>query len=209
MYKIRDSLIEQEIKKSKSEKKFSIILLVVVVVFFLVALLNTYVFGTVIVYGPSMENTLYTGDVLKVNKLKSPDRGDIIVIAGENSSAWIIKRVIGLPGDTVKIREGYVYLIKANSTQEILLQEDYVKEQGKTYCPANPSMGEIELAKQERVFEVGENEIFYLGDNRMNSSDSRKETYLCCNFNQIVGVVEDWALQARGIIKFFNFLSFN
>jgi signal peptidase I len=105
---------------------------------------------------PSMQNTLIAGQRLLVVKflgnLNPPHRGDIIIlrppIAPETE---YVKRLIGLPGDTIEIKNGKVYL------NSIALDEPYIKETPKyTYGP----------------FTVPENNYFVLGDNRNNSADS-------------------------------------
>lgn len=105
--------------------------------------------------GSSMEPTLHTGEFVIVNKLSyklgSPQIGDVIVFHfPRDIEQEYIKRVIGLPGDTVEVKNGRVYV---NSQP---LKEDYIA--------ASPSY--------ERSWQVPPNSLFVLGDNRNNSSDS-------------------------------------
>ncbi len=107
--------------------------------------------------GSSMEPTLHAGQYLIVNKavywLHPPERGDIVVFEYPRApNRDFIKRVIGLPGEEVEVRNGVVYI---NGKR---LYEPYIS------APSNRSFG-------PRV--VGPNEYFVLGDNRPNSSDSR------------------------------------
>jgi len=110
-----------------------------------------------IVNGSSMEPYLHDGQRLVVNKaiyrLDHPERGDIIIFhPPHNAGATpFIKRVIGLPGDTVEIKKGTVYI---NGDP---LDEPYIKE-----LPA------YTLSKEE----ISGNSYFVLGDNRNNTSDS-------------------------------------
>ena len=105
------------------------------------------------VEGVSMEPTYYDGNILLVNRLDNPDRGDIVTFKSQNRN--LIKRIIGVPGDIVKIENSIVYV---NGKP---LEEEYIKEP--TFDSGNAS-SEIKLA---------EDEYFVLGDNRNNSIDSR------------------------------------
>lgn len=192
MIKIKDSLVELEIKKARSDRRFLLAVAFFLAVIMLFSALNTYVLFNVYVFGPSMENTLQTGDVLIVNRYKKVERGDIVVISGakEGSDDWLIKRVIAIEGETVEIKDGYVFI-----NDRILYSEPYVKEMKVTFVPEG----------QPSKIEVGESEIFYLGDNRLNSSDSRN--YGTCKESQIVGVVEDWSIKIkRPLGKVYKFL---
>lgn len=108
--------------------------------------------------GYSMEPNLHQGQYLIVNKavyrwLHPPERGDIVVFESPGSrNRDFIKRIIGLPGEKVEIRNGVVYI------NDEPLPEPYLNEQGHGNYP--PTV-------------LGPNEYFVLGDNRNNSSDSR------------------------------------
>lgn len=107
------------------------------------------------VEGPSMEPNLHEGQYLIINKvvyrLHPPHRGDIIVFEHpRNTGRDLIKRVIGLPGETVDIRDGKVYI------NDVLIKEPYV-----AYSSGYSSR-----------YLLGPDEFFVLGDNRPNSDDS-------------------------------------
>lgn len=190
MHKINKSLMERALEKSKSDFKFLIVVAILVLVMFVVVMLNTFVYFNVQVKGASMNPTLYTNDVLVANRYKTPTYGSIIIISGEKENGdWLIKRVIAKGGDTVDIRNGYVYVKYKNSSEFIKLEESYVKKQGTT----------DERDWQKRT--LTDVEIFYLGDNRENSSDSRNALYGTCDISQVIGVVEDWSLAFKGFHK--------
>ena len=129
-------------------------IIMAVVIFFLI---QTTVQSFIII-GPSMNDSFQERDRLLILKdriayaFHEPERGDVIVfLPPGNRRGDYIKRIIGLPGDTVEVKAGSVYI------NGIKLIEPYIKDYpGYTYAPAN----------------VPENSYFVLGDNRNNSSDS-------------------------------------
>jgi signal peptidase I len=115
-----------------------------------------------VVEGESMYPTFDSGDYLIVDeltyRLHNPHRGDVIVFRYPNNpDVFYIKRVIGLPGETVSIKEGKVSILKADGTT-ITLDEPYVVAEDATYT-------------ENTV--IGPDEFFVMGDNRPRSSDSR------------------------------------
>lgn len=126
-----------------------------VVIFFLIqATAQTF-----IVVGASMEPSFHDGQRLIVNKavyyLHEPERGDVVVFqAVNNRQGDYIKRIIALPGDTVEVKTGAVYI---NGSQ---LDESYIK---------NPPRYTIEQQK------IPKTSYFVLGDNRDNSDDSHND----------------------------------
>ena len=130
----------------------------------------------VVVHETSMPDTLQPGDYLLMNKKiyrhNEAERGDIVVLHSnltqENGrEKLLIKRVIGLPGDTVFIKDNSVYI------NGELLEEDYIREPG--VVP-----GEVDIT-------VPEGEYFVMGDNRGNSIDSRSEEVGCVKHSELVG----------------------
>ncbi len=187
----QQNLIENEAEvdqeKAKKEKRGNIIFFCIIgffiLLFSVILYLNVNVFFLVKVDGDSMNPTLESGNVVTVNRKLTPEHGDIVIIEGEKKTAYLIKRVIAKEGDTVEIIDGGVYL------NGKVLEEDYVKKQSSTFATGKYTK-----------WTLGEDEIFYLGDNRMYSKDSRDDEYGSCKESQVVGVVEDWS---------FNVLWFN
>jgi signal peptidase I len=105
--------------------------------------------------GPSMHPNLHEGQYVIISKIEyrlhPPRRGDIIVFHHpRNVNRDLIKRVIGLPGETIEIREGVIYV------DGVVLEEPYVSQRG----------------RYSGRYELGMDEFFVLGDNRPNSDDS-------------------------------------
>lgn len=152
------NLLKNLLNMKKSILETIIFILIAVVIFVGLRLsIQTY-----IVYGPSMEPNYWENEWLIVNKLTysfgEPQRGDIIVFRPPVfSSRPYIKRIVGLPGESVEITNGEVYIHKADGST-IVLDEPYINEPFLT----NYDSGIIPNG-----------EYFVMGDNRNNSSDSR------------------------------------
>jgi signal peptidase I len=109
-----------------------------------------------IVFGRSMEPSLFERQRLIVDKItyyfRAPHRSDIVVIKRPEMEELLVKRIIGLPGETVEIRDGYVFI------NDRRLPEPFPHEQYPQNIPA---------------YTLGPVEYYVLGDNRGNSNDSR------------------------------------
>lgn len=164
-------------EKAKKKKRNAIIrevlsyLFYLALAFALAILWKNFVMTKVEVVSGSMEDTLQIDDRLVASKLPyifgSPERGDIVVFHfPDDESQIFIKRVIGLPGETVEMINGYVYI------DGVLLEEDYIK--GERDGNAGP-------------FLVPEGHYFMLGDNRLSSLDSRAWENKYVSKSQIIG----------------------
>ena len=148
-------------------------------------------FQSVTVQESAMEPTLQVGERFFVNravyKVSSPERGDIIVYktSGSDDAALHIGRVIGLPGETVQIVDGIIYI------DGEALQESYGREVMKNSgLAADPVT-------------LGEDEYFVLGDNRNDSTDSRDPSVGKIPRDRIIGRawVRIWPLSKIGILR--------
>lgn len=128
-----------------------------------------YVGQRTVVNGPSMMNTLHNGDNIILDKVSyyfhAPERFDIIVFPVENEEKNYIKRIIGLPGETVQIVNGFVYITDKDG-KSYELEESYGAE-----IMLDPDTGEYLTTAPVKL---EEDEYFVLGDNRNNSIDSRR-----------------------------------
>jgi signal peptidase I len=113
--------------------------------------------------GNSMHPTYKNGEYLMANKLTyrfgEPQRGDVIIFQYSDTQDFI-KRIVGIPGDTIMIKDGNVFI---NGQQ--LNEDDYISES--VYTRGGDYLSEGE------TISIGEEEYFVLGDNRPHSSDSR------------------------------------
>ena len=161
-------------------------------VYLLVVLLATYIIVNFVgqrteVVGSSMENTLSDGDNLIVDKItyrfRDPERYDIIVFPFQyEKNTFYIKRIIGLPGETVKIdSDGVIYI---NGKE---LTEYYGRE-----IIADPGIASDEIT-------LGSDEYFVMGDNRNNSTDSR---------NSIVGNIRKKDILGRAWLRIWQLHEF-
>ena len=165
-------------------------LLYVVVVVGITFLIIHYVGQRTYVSGSSMENTLSDGDNLIVDKItyrfSDPKRYDIIVFPYQyEENTYFIKRIIGLPGETVQIVDGIIYI------DGEALQESYGREVMKNFgLAADPVT-------------LGEDEYFVLGDNRNDSTDSRDPSVGKIPRDRIIGRawVRIWPLSKIGILR--------
>ena len=149
------------------------------------------------VSGGSMENTLHDGDNLIVDKLtyrfRDPERFDIIVFPYKyKEKTFYIKRIIGLPGETVQITEEGEILIKGIDEEEFhVLKENYGKDVIK-----NPGIA------SQPIF-LSNHEYFVLGDNRNFSADSRDPSVGIISGDDIIGRawIRIWPIDKFEILK--------
>lgn len=203
MTEIKDSLYTAENTRYKKDAKFYIALIVMTTVMLFVNVLFGVVYMSVRVSGDSMKNTLINGDMLYANTVKKDvKRGDIVIIGGiEGKDYIIIKRVIAVGGEKVAIRNGKVFI------NDEPLSEDYLDDGVITDLRyAQDEEGNENTMKKllPKGLTLGEDEIFYLGDNREVSADARANGP--CKRENVIGVVENWSVNVKGITNaIYNF----
>ena len=142
----------------------------------------TIVIKPTIVKESSMEDTLYENNYLLVNKMAyinkdHPTRGDIVIFKSDmpkdngRGNKLLIKRVIGVEGDTISFKDNQVY------RNGKLLTEDYI-------CNEDPSLRSYPNGE---TFEVGQDEVFCMGDHRSVSLDSRSPQIGTVSEDRVVG----------------------
>jgi len=130
-----------------------------------IGLVRYFLFKPFVVKGASMEPNYYEKEYLIIDelsyRLRMPERGEVIVFKyPENPKEYFLKRIIGLPGERVKVAEGKVTIYNDAHPEGFVVDEKYLPQDL--------------LTSGERVTELGPHEYFVLGDNRPNSLDSRR-----------------------------------
>lgn len=195
-----DAPAEPKIEENEKENKYDpekprvvdwIFDLVEMFVFVLIAVmvLTSFIFKHSVVEGDSMLNTLEDGDHLIISDLfYAPERGDIVVFEDYSTSLKkaVVKRVIGLPGETVTVKRN------VSGEYEVYINGEYLEEEY--------AYTEIDFtAPAEGEWIVGEGEIFVMGDNRYNSTDSRDPN---------VGTIDIDCILGKVVIRFLPFDKF-
>lgn len=185
----------------KANKASRLLLNVIIVVFcigiayFLASFVTDYIVHQTTVEGESMEPTLADGDSVLVQRLsyyfRDPERYDVVVFPvgyedTDGKDIYYIKRVIGLPGETVQIIDGSVYINGSKLTGDKYALSDI-----------------LESGIAEKPLVLGENQYFVMGDNRNMSTDSRNSYVGLVNKNDIIGEawICTWPLSHFGSLK--------
>ena len=179
----------EEGKKTLKQEILEYVITIAVVVG-AVLLVNSFLIINARIPSGSMEQTVMKGDRVFGNRLayinSDPERYDIVIFRyPDDEKKLFIKRVIGLPGETLEIREGKVYI---NGSSEPL--DD-------SFCPEDP------LPIDMGPFEIPEGHYFMMGDNRNNSNDSRYWENKYVAKEKILGkaVFRYWPLTRMGIVR--------
>jgi len=156
--------------------RFSVLALLIVIP------IRMFVAQPFIVSGASMDDTFHSGEYLIVDQLSyhlhTPTRGDVVIFRyPRDPSKFFIKRLIGVPGDTITIKGSTVTITNEASPEGFVLDEPYIKSMRTT--------GSIEET-------LGAREYFVMGDNRDESSDSR-----------VWGVLQEERIIGRALVRLF------
>ena len=139
---------------------------VVVLAAVTIGLVRYFLFKPFYVKGASMEPNFYENEYLIIDELtyrfREPERGEVVVFKyPENPQEYFLKRIIGLPGETVKVSEGKVYIYNTTHPEGFVVQEDYLPK-------------DLLTAGELAPIKLRSDEYYVLGDNRPNSFDSRR-----------------------------------
>lgn len=194
---------EVESEKSLVREVVETIILALILAF----ALRTFVIQAFYIPSGSMENTLLPGDMILVNKFiyyfTDIKRGDIIVFKYPNDpSKDYIKRVVGLPGDSLEIKNGDVYI------NDKLYEEKYTKEKAADDMimhahierGGDAKIAGVSVSAQSKIT-VPEGKLFVMGDNRNNSQDSRFWGFLSQSSLKGKALVIYWPLSRIGFIR--------
>ncbi len=142
----------------------------VIIIFGLAWFIRMMIVSPFYVDGQSMVPTLEHNDFLIVDKLsyhfRDPQRGEVVIVRPpDHPDIFYVKRVIGLPGETIEFVDGKIRIKNDEHSAGFLLPEDYLNTEnlGHTYLPSH----------QNQRFYIPEKRYFLIGDNRNHSSDSR------------------------------------
>lgn len=175
----------QEINEKPEENFFKEVIKFTLVALIIIIPIRTYVAQPFIVSGPSMDPTFTSGQYLVVDQVtynfQKPQRGDVVIFRyPRDPKIYYIKRIIGLPNETVSADTGKITIKNTEHPDGILLNDSYISKNHKT----------------SETFEInlGSTEYFVMGDNRAESSDSR-----------LWGPLDERFIVGRPIIRLFPF----
>ena len=174
----RDETMQNEQKPFSWKDEIISWIKIIVTAAIIAFVLNNFIIANSRVPSGSMEKTIMTGDRVIGSRLSyyfsDPQRDDVVILHfpdDPTGKTYYVKRIIGLPGDTVDIRDGKVYL----NNSETPLDEPYLPE------PMEP--------EPEAHFTVPEDSYFMLGDNRNFSADARRWNHKYVKKNKIIAKV--------------------
>ena len=144
-------------------------------------LCRTFLFSPTTVHGESMSPTFQDTDKLLISKISHIQRFDMVVFKAPDADEHYIKRIIGLPGDSVEMKENILYI------NGKAIEEPYL-DQNKENAPISKLTEDFTLKELTGKEKVPKGKVFVLGDNRLLSKDSRIFGYI--SKKSIVGEVK-------------------
>ena len=183
--RILQNIAEDEVEKMKGAHYWRILDTVVylLVVIMLALSIRCLIFEPIRVEGDSMYPTLIHKEHMMVEKVsfwfKSPERGNIVICYYPGYKESCVKRVIGLPGETVAVKNGQVF-VNGSALEETDYWTDFIDDDFETIT-------------------VPENHYFVMGDNRNASKDSRSASVGCIPMEKIIGRVRGVMLPLKNI----------
>lgn len=197
---------------TRLEKVGSIVWFVLSCCALVVILLKLFVFQQVNVIGVSMQPNFYEGQKLLLNKVdKKLERGQVVAFfesknvaehqniitkifpnLNSNSTLFLLKRVIALPGEAIEIVGSKVIIYNDTNPEGFILQEDYISEAVKTQM----EQGCLNYGIYFKKYTIPADHYFLMGDNRCNSKDSRDSSFGAFESAQLLGkeVARYWPL---------------
>jgi signal peptidase I len=180
MYNPLKTNIEKPIEDKKGAFWGEVIQFIIIIIFVVIPF-RVWIAQPFVVSGTSMQPSFKTGDYLIIDQLsykfKEPSRGDVIVFRYPNDpSKFFIKRIVGLPGETITVKDEKVYITPKNTIETTLLDEPYTKD----------------LRPSDINIIIPYGKYFVLGDNRLVSSDSR-----------VWGLLDKSLIKGRALFRLF------
>ncbi|MGJ7919887.1 signal peptidase I [Neobacillus sp. LXY-4] len=152
----------------------------IAIAFLIAFLFRQFLFTPTTVFGESMSPTFQEKDRVIISKTADIQRFDVIVFDAPDADEYYIKRVIGLPGDHIKMEDDVLYI------NGKAVNEPYLKERKKS--PFIRFTGNFSLKELTGVSKVPKDSIFVMGDNRLHSKDSRYFGFV--SIDSVIGEVK-------------------
>jgi len=156
-------------ERKRPLKTITSLVIIVVLAYIISFFVTQYLIASIPILGQSMEPNIHEGDRVIVYRLAEVERGDVVIFYSDFDSKYLVKRVIGLAGDTIEVKyeDGSNYVFRNGEK----LTEPYINES-------------IDYTQDAVV--IGDGQFYYLGDNRNHSADSHYGNL--GDMEQIVGV---------------------
>jgi signal peptidase I len=178
------------LKTERAKKNFTLFtswLKISVLAFFTVLIIRGFILIPITIDGNSMSSTLKAGDAMVMEKFTPIHRFDIVVIKTKNGEV-LVKRIIGLPNETLSFTNGNLYI------DGKLTKEDFLNTNLKNYHSKTNYTNDFSLTSLTGKKRLGNNEYFVLGDNRPYSRDSR-----------LFGAITNKQIIGKGLFVYYPF----